>query len=225
VPPADGLKWREQIAVSSGAPRLKDIAGDLWKRGIPVVPLDLLPSPGFQGIACVVDGRPTILLGYKYDEPGRAGFLIAHETGHIASGDCTPDVPVVDEEDEIADDGEIERRADLYATQLLVRNIKVPQVSDPGGRDYKELARRASEIERAAGADASAVIFSWARQTGDYATATMAVRALYRSSGARKELRRLFDAYVDVAAASETDQALLRCVHRDLTTNEAAGGH
>jgi Zn-dependent peptidase ImmA (M78 family) len=225
IPPASGLKWREQIAPSSKSPRLKEIANNLWNRGIPVVPLDLLPSPGFQGIACIVENRPVILLGYKYDEPGRAAFLIAHEAGHVAAGDCALDAPVVDEEDEITDDAEMERRADLYATQVLMRDTKVPQLSTVEIKDFKDLARRASELERVAGADASAVIFTWARQTGDYATATMAVRALYRSTGARKELRQLLDLHVNVGGAPETDRALLRCVHGDRNENEAAGGH
>jgi Zn-dependent peptidase ImmA (M78 family) len=215
IPPSDGLSWREQIAHSGASPTLKDIATDLWNRGIPVIPLETLPSPGFQGIACVVENRPVILLGYKYDEPGRAAFLVAHEAGHIAAGDCAPDVPVVDEEDEIADDADLEQRADRYATQVLVRDMTVPQLSEVGLKDFKDLARRASELERTLGADASAVIFTWARNTGDYATATMAVRALYRSTGAQKQLRRLFDRYVEVAAAPETDQFLLRCVHAD----------
>lgn len=225
TPPSDALEWRDQITRSSGRPpRLKDIAGDLWNRGIPVIPLDTLPTPGFQGIACVVENSPVILLGYKYDEPGRAAFLIAHEAGHVAAGDCAPDVPVIDEEDEITDDADLEKRADLYATQLLVGDTRVLRLSVSDIKDFKDLARRASELERTAGADASAVIFTWARRTGDYAMASMAVRALYRNTGARKELRQLLDAHVDVADASETDRFLLRCVHGDRTENEATGG-
>lgn len=213
VLPADGLGWREQVGRIGTAPTLTDIVADLWKRGIPVVPLDALPTPGFQGMACIVENRPVILLGYKYDEPGRAAFLVAHEAGHVAAGDCAPEQPVVDEEDEISDDTEIERRADLYATAVLVGDPNVPQVGGIDSRDFKELARQASDLERTTGADASSVIFSWARRTGDYGTATMAVKALYRSAGARKQLRELFDPHVDLAAATETDRALLLCVH------------
>ena len=92
-------------------------------------------------------------------------------------------------------------------------------------KDFKNLARRASELERTTGADASSVIFTWARDTGDYATASMAVRALYRSTGARKELRQLLDLNVDVAAASESDRSMLRCVYGDRMQNEAVSGH
>jgi hypothetical protein len=223
--PLDALQWRKQIARSSGRPpTLKDIAGDLWNRGIPVIPLDTLPSPGFQGMACVVENRPVILLGYKYDEPGRAAFLMAHEAGHVAVGDCEPNEPVIDEEDEITDDADLEKQADLYATQLLMGDTGVPQLNIGDVKDFKGLALRASELERKAGADASAVIFTWARRTGDYAMASMAVRALYRNTGARKALWQLFDVHVDIADASETDRFLLRCVHGERTENEVIGG-
>jgi len=209
VPPADGLAWRELIERAGPAATLDDIVADLWNRGIPVVPLDVLPAPSFQGIACIVEGRPVMLLGQKHDEPGRAAFLVAHEAGHVAAGDCVPDQPVVDEEEEITDDAVIERRADQYATHVLIGCDTVPV----DGASFKELARRASEIERTTGADASAVIFAWARRTGDYTKATMAVKALYRGAGARRQLRRLFDLHVDLVGATESDRALLRCVY------------
>lgn len=207
--PIDGLVWRGQIDGTGAPPRLTEVARDLWQRGIPVVFIDLLPSPSFQGMACIVDGRPVVLLGYKYDEPGRVAFLVAHEAGHIAAGDCAPDQPVVDEEEEISDDAEIEHRADLFATQVLVGDTIVPEVDRVTPRDSKELARQAIGIERETGADASSVIFAWARRTGDYATATMAVKALYRHTGARRHLHRLFQDNVDIDGAGETDRALL----------------
>ena len=163
---------------------------------------------------------PVVLLGHKHDEPGRAAFLIAHEVEHVVARDCARDGPVVDEEEEITDEGDIESRADQYATRVLIGSETVPEIEGP---NFKELARRASEAESRTGADASAVIFAWARRTRDYATATMAVTALYRHLGARQRLRELFDRHVDLSAASETDRALLRCVYGDPERNEAVG--
>jgi len=209
VPPADPAVWRQSLQRLSSPLTLKDITSDLWNRGIPVVPLEVLPAPSFQGMACIVDGRPVILLGYKHDEPSRAAFVIVHETEHIIAGDCRVDEPVVDEEDEISDNSDIEVRADAYAKKVLVGDVSLPtlQISN-----FKELAQKASEFERSTGADASTVVFAWARETGDYATATMAVRALYRAAGARRQLQRIFEERVDVTGASETDRDLLRCV-------------
>ena len=88
-PPVDGLEWRDRIVGARTATSLESVATNLWELGIPVVPLDVLPAPSFQGMACIVEDRPVILLGHKHDEPGRVAFVIAHEAGHIAAGDCT----------------------------------------------------------------------------------------------------------------------------------------
>jgi Zn-dependent peptidase ImmA (M78 family) len=132
--------------------------------------------------------------------------------GHVVAGDCAPDQPVVDEEEEIADDSGMERDADLFATRFLVGRDIVPEIE---GDDFRELARRADALEREIGAEASTIIFAWARRTGEYATASMAVKALYRHSGARNRLRDHFDRHVNVEGATETDRSLLRCVYGD----------
>jgi hypothetical protein len=221
--PMDGLTWREQIIRPGAAVQLADVLRDLWTRGIPVIPVDALPAPSFQGMACVVEGRPAIVISYKHDEPGRVAFLSAHEAAHIAAGDCAPDQPVIDEEDEISDDTDIEARADDYAARVLVGSAAVPDVNTSLSRDFKDLARQASSIERQSGADASAVIFAWARTTGDYATATMAVKALYRNVGARRQLRELFAQHVNIADAGETDRALLLlCAPAPFTVDEGS---
>lgn len=220
VPPTDALAWRNLIEHTGHSVTLSNLISDLWNRGIPVIPLDVLPPPSFQGMSCIAENRPVVLLSHKHDEPGRVAFLVAHEVGHVAAGDCEPNQPVVDGEEEITDHTDIERRADQYATHVFIGSDTVPEVD---GANFKELARRASKVEARTGADASTVIFAWARRTGDYATATMAVRALYRHLGARRHLRELFDRHVDLSAAAETDRALLRCVYGDPERNEAVG--
>ncbi len=91
--PQNGLAWRETIARPGSAMQLGEVLRDLWTRNIPVIPLDVSPAPSFQGMACIVEGRPAIVIGYKQDEPGRVAFLIAHEAAHIAAGDCAPGSP------------------------------------------------------------------------------------------------------------------------------------
>ena len=208
--PSDGLSWRSAIERASVHITLEDILGDLWRRGIPVVPLEVLPSPNFQGLACIVEDRPTILLGHKHDQPGRVAFIVSHEVGHISSGDCTSEHPVVDEEGLIGDDSDMEQLADEYATHVLVGAGTIPTVS---ATDYRELAQRAADLEIEYGADAGAIIYAWAARTRDYSQASMAVRALYRDSGARRLLRDHFDNNINFEDASETDRTLLRCVY------------
>lgn len=220
ITPSDGLIWREQIERDRLAVNLEDILNDLWRRGIPVVPLDILPVPSFQGIACIIEDRPVVLLGHKHDEPGRVAFFVAHEAGHIANGDCMPDQPVVDEDEEIIDDSDMERIADRYASHLLVGDDEAPL---PVGEDFRQLANDASELERTKGIDASMIIFAWASRTRDYARASMAVKALYRGSGARRQLRKHFERHVDIDAATETDRALLRCVYGERERDAVVG--
>lgn len=220
APPPEGLAWRERISRTRSAVTLDDILSDVWNRGIAVIPLSAMPAPTFQGLACIVEGKPVILLGHKNDEPGRVAFIVAHEVGHIAAGDCTPEQPVVDEEDEVIDNDDMEKRADQFATRVLVGGDTVPAID---GGDFRSLAKRASEQEKATGADASNIIFAWARRTGDYTKATMAVKALYRASGARQKLSLHFDRNVDLTDASDTDRTLLRCVqgqHSDDATSD-----
>lgn len=206
--PADGLDWRNELVGPGARVTLDDVLNNLWGRGIPVIPIDVLPAPSFQGLACIVEDRPVIVIGHKNDEPGRLAFLVSHEAGHVAAGDCAPGTPVVDEEEEILDDADIERNADRYATRVLVGSDATPHID---GADFKDLARCAADIEHDTGADASAVIFAWAARTGEYAKASMAVKALYRGAGGRRQLLEHFERRVDIEGASETDRSLLRC--------------
>lgn len=220
VPPQDALAWRNEILHGGSALKLPHILTDCWNRGIPVVPIDVLPVPNFQGLACVVEGHPVVVLGHKHDEPGRVSFLIAHEVGHIAAGDCDAEHPVVDEEEEVVDNTDPEKRADRYATSLLVGTTRIPDLIATGPKD---LASKAAKIERESAVDAGAVIWSWARKTGDYARAVTAVKALYRATGARRVLREHFERFVDLGSASETDRALLRSVAGGLAHDATTG--
>ncbi len=219
IPPTDGLNWREQIRRAGALVKLEDLVEDLWSRGIPVVPLEVFPAPGFQGLACVVEGRPVVVLGHRYDEPGRVAFLISHEVGHIAAGDCSTDSPVVDEEENVPDDSDIEVAADRYAMRLIAGEDSIPEIQ---AGDYRALALKAGELERTKGIDASAAVFAWARRSGDFTMATMAVKALYKATGARRSLSTLWNRHVDIAAANETDRGLLACVLGVPERDEAA---
>jgi hypothetical protein len=183
-----------------------------------VVPVDILPSPNFQAIVGIVENRPVILLGHHLDAPGRVAFILAHEAGHIAACDCAPSQPVVDETDDVVDNSDIELRADRYAMRVLVGADHPPPIDE--NLDFKQLAKQSIEQERLTGTEASLIIFAWANRTREYAKATMAAKALYRGSGARRLLREQFDCHVDLDAASDSDRALLRCVYGDPDQSE-----
>lgn len=221
LPPADPLVWRNEISRPKSVINLEDLLADAWQRGIPILHVEALPAPSFQGIACIVEGRPVVLICHDLDEPGRLAFIIAHEIGHIANGDCAPGQPVVDEEEEIPDDAEIEKRADAFATAVLTGGVSIPPVSATGFRD---LAQKAVEIEQGSGVDASAVVWSWARRSGDYQTAMMAAKALYRTRGGKRAIRTYVDRYLKLDEASDSDRALLRCMSGDPERDAAAAG-
>ena len=211
--PNDALEWRRVLTSGGSEPvQLSDVANHLWSMGTPVIPLATLPTPSFQGLACIVDGTPAIVLGHNYDEPGRVTFLIAHEVGHIAAGDCLPDGPVLDQNEAIQDNSAAEHEADLFARRLLMGE-EMAEISEHEQLDAKGLAQRAVDLEGQTGVDAGLLIFAWAARTFNYAEASLAVRALYRSVGARRQLRKIFDEYVDYDSAAESDLALLRCVY------------
>jgi Zn-dependent peptidase ImmA (M78 family) len=218
-PPADPFKWRSSIERSNSAISLDVLLRDLWARGVPVVPVDILPTPKFQGLACIIDDRPIIVVGHQHDAPGRLAFVLGHEAGHIAAGDCALGHLIVDQDEEVDDQSEMERLADQYATRLLVGSDRVPTIT---ATDFRELAKQAISLERAEGIDATTAIFAWARATGNYTAASMAVQALYRHTGGRALLRKYVLANVDFDSASESDRSLLRLVVGDSELAAAA---
>lgn len=211
LPPADALAWRREIVRKGPILQLNDVLADLWARGIPVLQIATLPSPGFQGLVAYVERRPVVIIGHDLDEPSRLAFVIAHEIAHIVLGDCTADHPVVEEDEVVADDREIEHQADTYARAVLTENVDVPRLQST---DFKDLALKALEQEKKLHIDAASIIWSWARGAGDYALAIMAIKALYRNKGGKRLVRQYFDQYVNVIDAPDSDRALLRCLYR-----------
>jgi hypothetical protein len=102
----------------------------------------------------------------------------------------------------------------------MTGGAQVPPVNASG---FKELALKAAALERERGVDASAVVWAWARRTGDYAMATMASHALYRTKGGTRAFRESVDHNVRFDDASDSDRALLRCLvsgrERDAAAN------
>jgi len=209
--------WRELMGVH-GTITLNVLLTFLRNRGVPVVPLRTSPSPTFQALATLVDSVPVIVLGHRIDEPGRVAFLIAHEIGHIVHGDCQPGCPVIEASDESEDDSSIEIRADAFAQALLLGQREIPEVQ---ADNFRMLADEALRQETTEGVDAGAVIWAWAQKTRDYATAQRALAALYRNVGAQREMKRSFEAFVDIENATDSDRDLLRCVVGDLDDDAA----
>ena len=220
LPPQDAETWRTSIPRSSAVVRLEDVLNDLWTRGIPVVHVEVMPAPSFQGMVCIIGDRPVVVLAHDFDEPARLAFVIAHEVAHVVFGDCAPGQPVVDEEDTIEDDRDTERRADLYSIRALAGPTRIPLLEKA---DPKVLASQALAVEKEQGVDAALVIRRWGKETKEHALATRAVQALYRHTRGKRTIREIFDRHIDLDGASESDRALLRCLHGDPQRHASPG--
>lgn len=215
MPSTNPHEWRDSIGTSRPAPDLTDICRDLWKRGIPILHLPNLPSPRFDGMATLIDGRPAIILGHNHDEPFRLAFAIAHEVGHHVRGDCLPDQPIVDENETMDDGSAMEQAAEAYARSVLTKDLAFP---DLGVRNAQDLAREASKHSKALHVDAAAILWDWARgwqrrgssRDEDFGTRTRAVKALAKDGHGHQALRDAFEEHVRYTDASESDRDLLR---------------
>jgi hypothetical protein len=210
APPDDPQEWRAALIDRAGTVGLRELVSDLWSRGIPVVHLDVLPTPKFQGMACIVQGRPVVLLAWGDDAPACQLFHIAHECGHLARGHVAEDRPVIDQE--IAGGKRTatkrEREANDYAFPLL------RGAWEPGEARRSTAARTATTARVAAAAgnvDPGHVILSWAWDHGHYASARAALKREGLATGARAVLTEHFERFVNVDDASESDRALLSC--------------
>lgn len=214
--PATPEDWRRELVTGTSPVTLDVMLSDLWRRGIPVIPMEHLPAPTFQGMACVIDGNPVIVIGHMHDIPSRVAFFVAHEAGHLAAGDCSGGKAIVDESETGPDSSDMEKRADHYASRVVLAGVDPRRLS---GADYRDLALNAHTLQQQTGADAGALIFHWARRNGDnFAVANLAVKALYQAKGARHTMARFVTENLNIKDASETDRALLGLVTGDAAT-------
>ena len=207
--PSDPLALRGSILGFRGLVDLEAVVNWLWDAGIPVLTLQGLPAPKFQAMACLVSGRPVILLGHHVDAPSRLLFSVAHEVGHVSRGDCSAEGPVVDGEDDYCrpEDQEEEDAANAFAFRLLGGAESVPA---PGAREPKELADEAGRTGRKLSIDPGYLIQVWARDIGDYSLAQRALTALWADRGGLDWITAKQRDEIDAGDAPETDRALLR---------------
>ena len=219
--PATPEAWRGELVSGTSPVTLDVMLRDLWARGIPVIPMEHLPLPAFQGMACLINGRPVIIIGQKFDAPSRIAFFVAHEAGHLAAGDCANGQTIVDESETATDTSAMEKQADRFASRVLLDGADPAKLR---GTDPRDLALSAYDIQQATGADAGALIFHWARRNGDnFLLATLAAKALYQDKGARKSMAKFVTQNVNLESTSETDHALLGLVTGDASASATAG--
>lgn len=214
--PEDPLVWRKQILAKhpkGTALGLNELVGDLWERRIPVIHLKVVPSPKFQGLACIVNGRPVIILAWNTDASAELLFHCAHEAGHIAKRHVAEDRPVFDETQDSSTDP-IEVEATEYALALL-NGAKKPSLPSAVFSAH-QLVRLADEASVKPRIDPGHIILSWGHIHSEWQISRAALRMGGMSKGGKATLDKAFLKHVNVEDASETDRRLLQCVTDEL---------
>ena len=183
---ARSLDLRRQI-LRSGRPYvdLLDLLSLAWSSGVPVIHLRVFPWTHKRMAAMTVrlGDQWAVLLGKDSGYPAPIAFYIAHELGHIALNHLAVDRLIVDFEEvrptTQTEDAE-EKAADEFALELLTGDLRptvLPEV--PGRRSAIELARRAMGSAAALEIEPGMLAQAFGYSTGDWATATAAMRHIY----------------------------------------------
>ena len=206
LPPINGGAWHATLRTGPGEPvELHNIVGDLWQRHIPVVPVSRLPQPDFETLGCVIQGRPLVMMSGRITDRWDAAIHAAHQIGHIVAGDCANNKIIAHREAQHSNNrSEIQAKA--FAHEVIT-----------GGTDRAMLPR---DISWNAQDPPKVVMFleqgriraSTPPEDMSFLDLTSDIPKTRVIPPAQSTLFNAFIQNVDVDAASETDNNLLRCV-------------
>lgn len=186
-----------------------------WLSGIPVLFLKEMPrnTKRMTGMAVMVDGRPTILLGFSHAQHSKQLFVLTHELAHILCGHVQDNGALVDED--IADvseglEGRIqvrrddqEREADAFALRLIRRERMDIVGQIPRQGSAATLAAAAMRLGRETGIDQGHLILSYAKEHDDWIRANQALNFTEQGISAIELLRQRFLANTTLSSISE----------------------
>ncbi|MDO9179504.1 MAG: ImmA/IrrE family metallo-endopeptidase [Agitococcus sp.] len=227
APTTDPMTLRKQLLTHSttGIVNFDSLVNACWRCGIPVLYLDSLPPQSKRptGMAINVNGRFAIILGHRQAQKSRQLFVLAHELGHITLGHINKDDILIDEDiaevteslegRRIAEQDIEEKEADNFALQLI--------------RGYVSLEFRRLFSTMASGAvlaveamrlgtqhqiDPGHLLLSWAKETGQWASASKAIAFLINSDGAMKTMHSFFLQYANLECLSDENRSFLMSV-------------
>ncbi|KTB95722.1 ImmA/IrrE family metallo-endopeptidase [Pseudomonas syringae] len=215
--PADPLAIYELVRKSTGKACV-DFEGLLdlcWMHGIPVLFLKDMPknTKRMTGMAVMLDGRPSILLGFNYAAHSKQLFVLAHELAHILCEHVQTNGALVDED--IADVSEglegraqvrrdaQEREADAFALSLI-RHGQIDIIRQiPRQASAATLAAAAMKLGLTHGIDLGHLIMSYAKEHDDWIRANQAMGFVPQDIGAIELLRDRFIKNADLSAITE----------------------
>jgi hypothetical protein len=175
---------------AAGAPFV-DLRGLLtlsWAVSVPVVHLRIFPWQRKRMAAMTVNvgDRPAVLLGRDSTFPATIAFYLAHELGHIALGHVPTDRQIIDlgNDEPAPAEGDVEEQeADAFALELLTGDPRPVVLPTGTGQVHgRALAYAAVQSAVELEIDAGTLALCFGYSTGDWQTATAALREIYREA-------------------------------------------
>ena len=103
---------------------LQNLLDYCWNIGIPVIHVSDFPSKAKRkpdGIAAIINDRPTIVLSKNMKFSAWQAFILAHEIGHLCLNHLSGDSVIVDDEVQVQDPERTEEKeANRFARELLL---------------------------------------------------------------------------------------------------------
>jgi len=187
-PSIDADVLRQELLKNHEAVALDALCEWLWTAGIPVIHVTGWPDGLRRPDAMCVraSGRPVVMVVRKETALAKLEYLIAHEIGHIMSGHLSSDENAVLVDDMLPVDNQRsffdqdEKQADAYAMTLLGGSALLASSKRLIGPSYSEMSLAAAALDEALNAklEPGQIILSWARSTGDWKLANLALRFL-----------------------------------------------
>lgn len=166
---------------------LLDLLALSWGVGVPVAHLRVFPWPQKRMAAMTVSvgERWVVLLGKDSLYPAPIAFYLAHELGHVALSHVASDRLIVDLEEDsptLTSDDEEEQAADRFALEVLTGKTRPTVLPDErrARSSSTELARIALSAADTLGIEPGMLAQCFGYSTGDWKTATGALKVIYR---------------------------------------------
>jgi hypothetical protein len=184
IPPSEEIP-RDALAIHSEiigkparCPDLDAILDYCWSKNIGVVHVEHVPvkKKGLDAFVSRVNGR-FVLVVTRHISPessARASFLIAHELAHIATGDVTENLALVEDPSEHEKRKSEEKKADRFACRVLDGD-RYQRGWARGAKRGETLAANAEESAQALNLDPGHVLLRWAFEKDAWSNAQNAL--------------------------------------------------
>ena len=214
LPSSTGRTWHADLLTGQDQPvALHTIVSDLWNRHIPVVPVTSLPEPDFQSLCCVIQGRPLVMMSSRITDHRKAAVHTAHQIAHIIAGDCASD-KVVTHRDPPDLKIPSEAQSNAFTREVIYGGTYRDTFPPDPAPNHRQTGNLNSFMEQA---HIQQSPHQWYGTVLDFNF--FDIPGYQANLTVQSILFNEFVLNVDVAAASDTDTNLLRCVNDGTPTS------